>query len=92
MKKITFLYWETCPYCRQARRTMGELIEEAPVYDEIDIEWIETRHNKEAASKYEYDYVPTMFIGEEKMYEAHPGETYEECKESVKAVFEKALR
>jgi hypothetical protein len=32
-----------------------------------------------------------MFIGDEKIYEAHPGQTYEEIREAVKNVFDKAL-
>ena len=39
-----------------------------------------------------YDYYanPCMFIGKEKIYEADPSQGYEDIKESVRTVFEKA--
>ena len=52
---------------------------------------IEESEDPETAEKYDYYYVPTMYVREEKIYEAHRGETYEECKENVKKVFLKEL-
>ncbi len=34
---------------------------------------------------------PSMFIGKEKIYEAHVGEKYDECKAHVKQVLEAAM-
>ena len=33
-----------------------------------------------------------MFIGKEKLYEAHLGERYEECREHVRQTLEAALK
>ena len=52
---------------------------------------IEESEDPVTADAYDYYYVPTMFIGDEKLYEAHRGETYEECKENVRRVFEAEL-
>ena len=38
-----------------------------------------------------YFRVPTMFVDDVKLYEAHPGESYEECRENVRRVLEEAL-
>lgn len=70
---------------------MKQLIKENPSYGEIEIEKIETRFKREKAAAYPRTYVPCMYIGDEKVYEAHPAETAEECKDGIKAAFEKAL-
>lgn len=91
MKQITCFYLETCPYCRQAKRAIEELAKENPKYNEIVIVWVEESEHPDIADKYDYYYTPTMFLDQEKVYEAHPGESYEECKASVKKVFDLAL-
>ena len=55
------------------------------------MDWVEESERPEVAERYDYYSVPTMFIGSEKLYEAHKGEGYEECKANVKRVFEAAL-
>jgi hypothetical protein len=35
--------------------------------------------------------VPSLFIGREKLYEAQPGQSYEEIKKYVKTALDKAL-
>ena len=91
MRKITFLYWEICPYCRQARKAMDELFAENREYEHIEIDWIETRKDPGRGLQYEHDFVPAMYMGEEKIYESHPGEKCDECKENVRRAFEAAL-
>ena len=41
MKEIELFYLKTCPYCRNAKRAIDELIEENPAYADIQIDWIE---------------------------------------------------
>ena len=38
-----------------------------------------------------YYYVPSMFIGTEKLYEAQPGQSYDEIKSHVKAALDAAM-
>ena len=91
MKKITLFYLSDCPYCRNAKRALEELKKENPAYGEIAIDWIEESEHPELAGKYDYYYVPTMYVEDKKLYEAKPSETYAACKENVKAVLDAAL-
>ncbi len=91
MKKLTLFYLEDCPYCHNARRAQKELLEEHPEYGGVEVEWIEESRSPEIAQQYDYYYVPTIFAEKAKLYEAHPGESYEECLEKMKAAFEAAL-
>ena len=90
MQKITMFYMQGCPYCAQANRALGELAEEDPSYGQIEIEKIDEDAHPDVANQYDYYNVPAMFIGSRKLYEAHPGESYEECRAHVKAVLDAA--
>ena len=72
MKNITLFYLEDCPYCHYAKRAFRELIEEEPTYGEISVDWVEESRQPKIAAQYDYYYVPTIFYGDEKLYEAHP--------------------
>ena len=91
-KKITYFYLPGCPYCGNANRAIEELIREKPEYGSIEIERINEKNPPEGISGYDYYYVPSMFIGREKIYEANPAQGYEDIKESVRAVFERAIK
>lgn len=91
MKKIMLFYLEDCPYCHYARRALTELIKEKPEYGEIHVEWIEESKRPEVAEQYDYYYVPTIFDGDKKLYEAHPSEDYAACKANVKAALDAVL-
>ena len=43
-------------------------------YRAIEMDWMEESEQPEVAERYDYYSVPTMFIGSEKLYEAHKGE------------------
>lgn len=92
MKKVTVFYLKSCPYCKNARRAVEELKAENPRYAEPELEWINEEKQPELAEQYEYFSVPSMFIGKEKLYEAHLGERYEECREHVRQTLEAALK
>ena len=91
MKKITLFYLEDCPYCHYAKRAFKELIEEEPAYGEISVDWVEESRQPKIAEQYDYYYVPTIFYGGEKLYEAHPSERYEDCKKNVKSALDAVL-
>lgn len=91
MKKITLFYLADCPYCHYAKRALTEITEESPIYNEIQVDWIEEGQNPEISEKYDYYYVPTIFYGKEKLYEAHPSEDYLACKKKVKAALDAVL-
>jgi glutaredoxin len=91
MKPITAFYLTHCPYCRNAKAALEELITENQVYGTVPITWYEESENPDAVKGHTYYYVPSLFIGHEKLYEAQPGQTYEEIKKHVKAALDKAL-
>ena len=92
MSNITYFYMRGCPYCRNTNKAIEELTQANPLYADVQINRIdENDPPADLTGYYDYYYVPTMFIGDEKIYEAHPGQTYEEIREAVKNVFDKAL-
>lgn len=93
MKKVTVLYMEGCPYCRNAARAMDELEKAYSAYAEVPVEWIEETREREKAQPFAgaYYYVPSIFVDGTKVYEAKPGESYEECKQHVETAFRAAV-
>lgn len=91
MKKVTAFYLEGCPYCRQSRKALKALTKENGNYSTVNIDWIEETQHPEISEQYDYYHVPSMFIDGKKLYEAHPGESYDECMNHVKSVLDEAL-
>ena len=88
-KRLTILHLDDCPYCHKARRALGELCEENPTYRGVAVEWIEEGRESDAAGHYtDYYYVPTIYAGGQKLYEAHPGDDYDKIKSEVKAALD----
>ena len=81
MEKITAFYLHECPYCANAKRAIGELIT-----------WYEETENPDIVAGHVYEYVPNFFVGDKKVYEAHPGESYGETKFYIKKVFDDLLK
>jgi glutaredoxin len=84
MKHIKLFYLKHCPFCRKAFAYIDELKQD-PKYADIEIETIEEEENPEVANSYDYYYVPTFYINEEKV---HEGGIF---KEEVQAIFDKAI-
>ena len=91
MRKVTFFLMDVCPYCRQALKAIDELKSESERFRAVEFDRIEITREPEKAAGRDFYYVPAMFIGSAKIYEAQPGETYPECKEKVRAVLESAI-
>lgn len=91
MKKLTVFHLEHCPYCRNAKKAVAELLEENPAYAELELSWLEESKEPEIAEQYDYYYVPSVFRGEEKLYECDPSEDYAAIKNNLKTAFDKAL-
>ena len=88
MKKITLIKIEGCPYCAAAFKAIDQL---KKIFTAATIEVVDQNFEPERVEKFtDYYYVPTMYVDGKKIYEAHPGETYEECFANVKKVFEVA--
>ncbi|NLM19501.1 MAG: thioredoxin family protein [Clostridiaceae bacterium] len=68
MKKIKFFMFDSCPYCQLALGYLKELQSEDK-YKNIEIEMINERKQPEVAEQYDYYYVPTFYVDEEKIHE-----------------------
>ena len=91
-KKLTILHLDNCPYCRKARQALDELQAENAAYRGVAVEWIEEQRQSDAAGRYtDYYYVPTIYAGDKKLYEAHPGDDYETIRAAVKRALEAVL-
>ena len=91
MKKVLAFRLNGCPYCKNAMKAVEELTAENEKYKSVFIEWVEENEHPEISAQYDYYHVPTFFVDGVKIYEAHRGESYDECKLNVKKVFEEAL-
>ena len=91
MQQIELFYLKTCPYCRNAKKAIGELTAENPAYGDIRIRWIEESEEPALADARDYYSVPSLFFGGEKLYEAHFTHSYDRIKESIRAAFDKVL-
>lgn len=86
MKKITIFYLERCPFCKRAFKFIEELKAEHSEYADIQIETIEETEQPQIADKFDYYYVPTFYLEDEKI---HEGGIY---KDEIKKIFDAALQ
>lgn len=88
MKQITMIVLEGCPYCAAAFRAIDAVKNN---YPPVELEIIDENIQPSQAERFsDYYYVPSMYVGGKKIYEAQPGETYDECLANVTKVFEAA--
>lgn len=91
-KKLTILHLDNCPYCRKARQALRELQDANPAYRGVSVEWIEEQHESEAANRFtDYYYVPTIYAGGQKLYEAQPGDDYETIRANVRQALDAVM-
>jgi len=69
MKKITMFILKTCPYCKQAFQFNNTLFDENPRYSSLEIDIIDEQERPDISEKYDYYYVPTYYVGDEKLHE-----------------------
>lgn len=69
MKDIVMFIQKNCPYCRRAKLWMDELMQEHPEFAKIRLTVIDENLEPEVASKANYYYVPTYFVGGVKEHE-----------------------
>lgn len=91
MKDVKLFHLTNCPYCIHARKAIEELVQENAEYGTIPIQWVEERQEPAVADSYDYYYVPTVFYGTEKLYEADPTQGYTEIKECIRKAFDTIL-
>ncbi len=84
MKNLKLFYQPQCPFCKKALRYIDEL-QERPEYRDIKIEMIDELAQPELADTYDYYYVPTFYIDEQKV---HEGGVFPD---EVEAIFKKVI-
>lgn len=89
--KLTIFYLENCPYCRNAIRAAKELETELPGFSPDLINWIEERQHADIADRYDYYRVPSIFLGDRKLYECSSSHDYDEIKRQLKNAVETVL-
>ena len=62
-------------------------MEENPAFAGLNIRWIEESEEPELAASRDYYYVPALFYGENKLYEADPAHDYNKIKEEIRSAF-----
>ena len=92
MKEVKLFILNGCPYCRQAFEALEELQKEDSRYGDVPLRIYEEYSDAEEVAKHDYYYAPTMYIGDDKIYEAHPGESYAECRSQVRKVLDLAMQ
>ena len=68
MKTIKLFYLKDCPFCKKAFSYIDEL-KKQNAYKDIEFELIEESEQPDTANQYDYYYVPTFYINEEKIHE-----------------------
>lgn len=84
MKQVTMFMMSTCPHCQRALRWMDECRAEHPEYRNVDIRMIDETKEPEIAKQYDYYYVPTYYVGDQKVHEGAAS------REIIDSVFEQA--
>ena len=69
MKKIILFHFQSCPYCKQARRWIQEVQAEYPSLQTVEIEIIDELRHPRIARQYDYWYVPTFYVEGKKVHE-----------------------
>ena len=85
MKEVKLFMFEGCPHCRRAQELMAEILKENPGYARVPLAVIDERVHPEIAEKYDYYYVPTFFVGGEKLMEGVPSRA------AIEQVFARAV-
>ena len=91
MAEVTIFELAFCPYCRKAHKALKALREESPAYAGVEVRWIDENLHRALADQYDYWYVPSVYQGARKLYEADPSQGYEEIKASLKAALDQVL-
>ena len=86
MKKITMFTMASCPYCRVAHRWMKQVLQNNLEYKDITLEIIDEVMHPQIANNYDYWFVPTYYIEDEKVHEGAAS------KKIIKKIFEQAYK
>ena len=85
MKHVKLFHFEACPYCRDAKKWMRELMTEYPELSRVNVEMIDERLEPKKVEEFikagnSYYYVPTFYVDGVK---AHEGAASKDIVEKV---------
>ena len=83
MKNIKIFILHGCPYCHNAMKAWKELTAQE-AYRGMTAEWIYEDEHPESARGFDHYYCPSIFVDETKVYETHPGDSYEVTAKKVR--------
>ena len=86
MKEITMFMMPTCPHCKKALTMVEELFKKHPEYKDIPLRKVDETVETEYANSFDYHFVPTYYVGDEKLHEGVPTE------EAIAKVFATAFK
>ena len=72
--EIMVMEYPGCPFCRQARGIVAELVQEHPEYSQFTFRYVDETEDEKLAASLGYYYTPSYFLDGRKIYEATPHE------------------
>ena len=69
MKPVLMFTLAGCPYCREALAWMDALRRAHPEYAAVPLTLVDEREQPDVANAYDYWYVPTFYVGADKLHE-----------------------
>lgn len=91
MRGIELFYIPGCPYCVKAKKALAELKEKDPDYQRVPVKWINEQEEVDYSNEHDYYYVPSVYFGGSKVFEAHPGDSYDKIKDAIKTALDRAV-
>lgn len=85
MKDVLMMVMTGCPHCRRARELMAELCDRHPEFRAVKVREVDETVDPDFAATLDYYYVPTFFVGGQKLHEGVPSEA------ALEAVYRAAL-
>ena len=75
MKKMYVLTTSWCPHCTRAKQIIEDLLAEHPEWQTVDLSIIDEEKEPEKMKPFfNYYYVPTVYVGEDKVFEGVPSD------------------
>ncbi len=91
-KELLFIYLEGCPYCQKASHALEGIFAEHPEYKKIPLVRVSETKEPEKLQGRNYYYCPTFFYGDEKVYEAAPGDSEKKMDKILRDFYQKAMQ
>mgnify|MGYP001148664414 CR=1 FL=1 len=71
MRDVLMFILPGCPHCRYALEAQEELLRAHPEWRDIPLRIVDESQERAFADAHDYYYVPTWYVGGEKVFEGH---------------------